>query len=136
MGQLLGHESQEKDIDFKQSPYYPLLFEFEFEDQNEDLQRISDIRYSREDFKSWKNKYHFDRQIKDTRSHLKLNIHSQKSSLISSNIETADQHEHTFRDSNISYLIDCSPEIHKLKLQDNFHFNTKDTARIDIVSCR
>ena len=55
MGQILGHENQEKDIDFRQSPYYPLLLEFEFEDQNEDLQRMSDIRYTKDDFKKMKN---------------------------------------------------------------------------------
>ena len=74
MGQILGHENQEKDIDFRQSPYYPLLLEFEFEDQNEDLQRMSDIRYTKDDFKKMKNQFNEEKHIKEEIKNLKLNV--------------------------------------------------------------
>ena len=87
MGQYLGHENQEKDIDFRQSPYYPLLLEFEFEDQNEDLQKMSDIRYTKDDFKKLKNEFIEEKNKKEGIQSLKLNVQNslKGSSLLSPN---------------------------------------------------
>lgn len=68
MGQILGHEKPEKDIDYKNSPYFPLLLEFEYEDQNEDLQKTSDINYSRIDVMQEKNKLDIKNYLYDKKS--------------------------------------------------------------------
>ena len=60
----MGHEKPEKDIDFKLSPYYPILFEFEFEDQNEDLRKHEDINFTREDIREQKQKQKKEREKK------------------------------------------------------------------------